>query len=384
MFSDHLKPIKQDVHIELNKLNKQSIGNKILIHSELLGIPKLNQVSIAFLGVEESRGSKTNKGTAKAIEFVRSEFYKLQYGNWKVKIADLGNMKISRSNEKKMYQNLSEVLNYLMQNGVIPIVVGGTHALTYSMYRAYDEFKKNITLCVLDSQFDLGSVDSYIHSENYLSHIIMRKPNNLFNYKNLGYQTYFVNQEEINLLDKMNFDIHRLGEVAEDITISESVLRDADILSFDISSIRGSDAPANENVSPNGFYGEQVCAVTRYAGTSSQVSSLGVFEYNPLYDQKGQTAKLIAQSLWYFIEGYSNRVIEKPSIKNKNYISYTVPISEQGVELHFVKSNLTTKWWIKIDIKSVSHYIPCRYQDYLIACDSEIPEVWYKMQKRYL
>lgn len=384
MFLDYLKPIKQDVHIELNKLNKYSIGNKMLIHSELLGLPKLDGVSIAFLGIEESRGSKKNKGTARAVEFIRREFYKLQYGNWKLKLADLGNLKVNRLNEKEMYQNLTKVISSLIESNIVPILVGGTQALTYAMYRAYDKVKKNVTLCVLDSKFDLGSVESHIHSENYLSHIIMRKPNNLFNYKNLGYQTYFINQEEINLLDKMNFDIHRLGEVTEDITISESVLRDTDMVSFDISCVRASDAPANENISPNGFYGEEVCAVTRYAGTSNQVSSFGFFEYNPLYDEKGQTAKLIAQGLWYFIEGYSNRTIENPSKKGKNYTHYTVPIVSEGLELHFVKSNITTKWWIKIDAKSKIKYLPCRYNDYLLACEAEIPEVWYKVQKRYL
>jgi len=383
MIADFLIPIQQDVHVELNKLHKHCIGNSIVINSELLGFPKLDDISIAFIGVEESRASKNNKGTAKAPQFVRNELYKLQQGNWKFKIADLGNLKINRSNEKTSYKNATQVFYYLLQQKIIPIIIGGTHALTYAMYRAYDEFKKNITLAVVDSQFDLGRAQSHIHFNNYLSHIIMRKPNNLFNYKNLGFQTYFVNQEEINLLDKMHFDIHRLGEFSEDITIAEPILRDVDLLSIDVSSIRGSDARANENASPNGFYGEQSCALAKYAGTSSALSSFGIFEYNPLYDERGISAKLLAQIVWYFIEGYANRIVENPNKKDKNFTKYTVPIQDQGIELHFIKSNITTKWWLRLKIDSHYRCVPCSYKDYMVACDSEIPEIWYKIQRRY-
>ena len=44
----------------------------------------------------------------------------------------------------------------------------------------------------------------------------MQEPNNLFNYCNVGYQTYFNSQEEISLLDNLFFDTYRLGE-AKDI-----------------------------------------------------------------------------------------------------------------------------------------------------------------------
>ena len=69
---------------------------------------------------------------------------------------------------------------------------------------------------------------------------------------------------------------------------------------------------------------------------------------------------------------------------NQNYTHYTVPVVNEGLELHFVKSNITTKWWIKIDMKSKLQYLPCRYEDYLTACNAEIPDIWYKIQKRYL
>ncbi len=52
----------------------------------------------------------------------------------------------------------------------------------------------------------------------------MEEPNNLYNYSNIGYQTYFTSQEEIDLMEKMFFDAYRLGDVGADITIAEPVL----------------------------------------------------------------------------------------------------------------------------------------------------------------
>jgi hypothetical protein len=43
----------------------------------------------------------------------------------------------------------------------------------------------------------------------YLTKII-DEPNNLFNYCNIGYQTYYNSQEEIDLIEKLFFDAYRL------------------------------------------------------------------------------------------------------------------------------------------------------------------------------
>ena len=45
----------------------------------------------------------------------------------------------------------------------------------------------------------------------------------LFNFSNIGYQTYYVNQESIQLMDKMYFDIHLLGEFRNKIQESKVV-----------------------------------------------------------------------------------------------------------------------------------------------------------------
>lgn len=210
--------------------------------------------------------------------------------------------------------------------------------------------------------------------------VILEKPNNLFNITNIGYQTFFNPQEEIDLMDKLHFEAFRLGEITKDLSIVEPVFRDADMVSIDIAAVRMSDAPANNQATPNGFYGDQICALTRYAGISSKNKSLGIYEYNPKKDVNGQTAHLIAQMIWYFLEGYNYRIAEDPFLSKNNYQKFIVLIEDDTI--NFYKSDKSERWWMEIQylhnkIKKTT-LIPCTYQDYLTANNQIYPERWLK------
>jgi arginase family enzyme len=283
------------------------------------------------------------------------------------------------------YFAVSEIITSLLKKNIIPIIIGGGQDLTYINYRAYDSLEQTLNITAVDSRFDLGSLDDELTSQSYLSKIIMQKPNNLFNYSNVGYQTYFNSIGEIELFESLFFDTCRLGK-SKELENIEPAFRDADIVSIDIGAIRQSEAPANNNASPNGFYGEEICAIARYAGISDKVSSFGIYEYNSKYDNNHQTANLIAQMIWYFIEGVNFRVKDYPFSGKENYQKFTV-LMEDDDPIVFYKSNKTGRWWIEINILSDNKYkrhalIPCTYKDYTEATMQIIPERWYKaMQK---
>ena len=245
--------------------------------------------------------------------------------------------------------------------------------------------EQTINLTVVDNRFDLGTIEESINANSYLSKIIMEEPNNLFNYSNLGYQTYFNAQEEINLLQNLYFDTFRLGQV-KPLELVEPILRDADIVSVDIGAVRSSDAPGNKNAVPNGFYGEDLCAIARYAGISDKVTSFGVYEYNSRYDNNNQTSSLIAQTIWYLIEGVNFRAKDYPYSCKQNYQKFSV-ILEDDDPINFYKSDKSGRWWMEINLISDNKYkrhalIPCAYQDYVQALKQKIPERWYKAQQK--
>ena len=257
---------------------------------------------------------------------------------------------------------------------------------------AYEELEQKADLVVIDSKFDLDdSIDMEsieTHSNAYLNKIFLHQPNYLFNFSNIGYKTYFVNQESLRVMEKLLFDVNRLGDFTNNMPAAEPVIRNANIISFDISAIRSSDACGNANATPNGFYGEQACQLTRYAGMSDKLSSIGFYEFNPAYDQNGQTAMLVAQMVWYFIDGFYNRKQDFPLQPKSQYLIYRASLSDNSHELIFVKSKKSDRWWMQVPYpvgmsgNERYHLVPCRYEDYQIAVAGEMPDLWWRTYQK--
>ena len=384
MIQDFLAPIKESIVAYLVLQKSSCLGQKVLIHTEQEGFPELEDVQIAIFGVQEDRNSEDNFGCGDNLHFIRKKFYELYPGNWQTNIADLGNVQKGNT-VSDTYFAVSEIISSLLKKNIIPIILGGGQDITYINYRAYDALEQSVNITTVDSRFDLGNLDEELSSQSYLSKIIMQEPSNLFNYCNVGYQTFFNSQEEIQLLDNLFFDTYRLGE-AKNLENIEPAFRNADIVSIDIGAIRQSEAPANNNASPNGFFGDEICAIARYAGISDKVSSFGIYEYNSKNDNHHQTAHLIAQMMWYFIEGVNFRVKDYPFSGKENYQKFTVLLDEDD-PLVFYKSNKTGRWWIEINILSDNKYkrhalVPCTHQDYINATNQITPEKWFKAMRK--
>lgn len=377
---DFLQPLENEILDFANSLSSQHLGSKMVLHSKN-DFPDLNKIKIAIIGVLENRGNKNAFGDVNLIP-IRKELYGLFPGNWNASIADLGDLKAGNSVEDT-YFALQKVTEYLLKNKIIPIIIGGSQDLTYSIYRGYDNLEQMVNLVSIDSKFDFGKEEDSLSTESYLTKIIIDEPNNLFNYSNVGFQSYYNSQEEIDLIEKLFFDGYRLGEVSNNIAIAEPIFRDADLVSLDMNSVKSSDSGNFINYNPNGFDGKEICSLSRYAGISDKVSTFGVFNHN----NSAQESVLVAQIVWYFIEGYHYRSNEYPFSSKENYFRYIVPIEDE--EIIFFKSNKSERWWIEIPfISNVNNklkkntLLPCSYQEYMDACNQEIPERWWKAQRK--
>jgi hypothetical protein len=377
---DFLSPLEINLIIDIKRLSSQHLSSKVVFHTRE-DFPDISKINIAIIGVPDHRGEGIESKKLDLSQ-IRLEFYRLFPGNWSQTIADLGDILPGNSTEDT-YFVLQKVVSRLMKNKVIPIIIGGSQDLTYALYRGYDDLEQMVNLVSIDSKFDLGKQDGSALVDSYLSKIIIDEPNNLFNYSNIGYQTYYNSQEEIDLIEKMYFDAYRLGEVCNSISISEPVFRDADLVSLDLTCVKSSDSGNFINFQPNGFNGKEICALARYAGISDKVSCLGIFNHQGT----NQETALIVQVIWYFIEGIHYRSNEYPFNSKDNYLKYTVPNEEE--DLVFYKSDKTERWWIEIPFFINSNnklkkntLLPCTQEDYLAACNQELPDRWLKAQRK--
>ena len=142
--------------------------------------------------------------------------------------------------------------------------------------------------------------------------------------------------------------------------------------------MRQSDAPGTAVPSPNGFYGEEICLLSRYAGISDNLKVFALFDVNPRFDVREQTSGLAAQIIWFLMEGFSQKQYETPSLSGNNsgrFIKYHVRVTDLEDDLIFVRSNLTERWWIELeDSNNNKVYVACSHDDYLKANRNEVPD----------
>lgn len=381
---EFLTPVSNAVLAHKEVLPSQALGNSIQIHTLTDGVPELENVKLAIIGVKETRSESEVEKEGLDINAIRKEFYQLFEGNWSSQLVDLGDIEPGES-LKDTYFALTSIVTELLKINIVPIVLGGSQDLTFAMYRAYDSLEQMVNLTSVDSKFDLSVSDELISSNAFMSKIIMEQPNNLFNCSIVGYQTYFNAQEEIDLIEKLFFDAYRLGEVINDITIVEPVFRDTDLVSMDLTSVKAAELGYAPNTFPNGFDGREICAISRYAGISDKVTSFGLFNTK----RTSQCAQLSAQIIWYFVEGYNYRKKDYPFITSANYTKYIVPFED--MELCFYKSNISGRWWIEVpqiddlDNKFKRHaLLPCTHSEYVEATEGTIPDRWWKAYKKML
>ncbi|GGF65613.1 formimidoylglutamase [Wenyingzhuangia marina] len=382
MIQDFFTPISAEV-LSYEETSKEMLGRQLVKHTDELGFPDLENVNLAFFDVREERGAVGNQGTGIGADEIRKQLYQLYGGNWDLSMVDLGS--IQPGNQlKDTYFAVQETVDFLLKNNVLPIIIGGGQDLIYANYRGYNQLDQAVNLAVASPKFSFGDIQDELNSNSYLSKIILEQPCNLFNYANLGYQTYYNSQEEISLIENLSFEAYRVGAL-KNISIVEPVMRDADIVAIDMGVVRCGEAPANGNANPNGLYGDDLCAIARYAGISDKVTSFGIYEYNKLFDVNHQTSKLISQVIWYFIEGYSLRTKDYPYGSKDSYLKYLVPFENEVIS--FYQSDKSQRWWMQVDIPTQSKYkrhvlVPCSYDDYLNTIEQKVPERWFNVHRK--
>ena len=337
-------------------------------------LPEIDTADIVLIGITENRGNGLGKPITDAALAIRRQLYALHYWHKDVEVADLGNIRTGAS-LKDSYAAIRTVTAELLRRKKTVILLGGSHDITLAQYEAYREMEKPVEATCIDASIDL-SADSPLRSENFLLEMLTGEPNFIRHYNHIAFQSYFVHPRMLETMDKLRFDCYRVGAVTDTIEDMEPVFRNTHLLSFDISAIKYSDAPSNKTC-PNGLTGVEACMLTRYAGMSPDLSSFGIYGYDPSSDEHDLTARQISQMLWYFIDGKSRSKQESAIDERTNFNEYHTAFAE--VDTVFLQSKRTNRWWMQMPDKS---FVACSYGDYVKASSNEIPERWLRVQER--
>lgn len=341
-------------------------------------MPDHEGMDIALIGLSEYRGCNEKADQTSADE-IRKQMYRLKRGFGDYAIVDLGNFRNGPTLEDT-YLRLKEVCAYLMEKSIIPVLFGGSHDLDLGQYYAYESTEKLISVLNIDNEIDLADEGSA--SKCHIGRIFKHSPNFLFSYYHLAYQSYLTNQKSIELLEKLSFESVRLGVVKENIKDIEPMVRDADMMSFDLSALQAHYAPGASNSKVYGLTGEEACQLAWYAGQNEKMSSVGFYNYDAYNDSKDQkTAFVVSTMIWYFIEGYYHRKGDK-NFKSNDYLMYEVHLGGDPETIRFYKSKLSERWWMEVPnpeaegLFNRNRMIACNYSDYDLALKGELPDRW--------
>jgi len=367
--SDYFEPVdfsrfKSDRH----PWGQFSLGTAVEKTGSILSGNLLSKLDVAIIGVPFEYGDSTPKGIS-VPDSIRQYLYHLVAIEKKLNIADLGNLK-SATTRKGIFLALRDVIEYLHEANVVAVIIGTGQEFTYGICEA---FKNNrfFWLTAIDAVLDVKRGNEKFDSTNYLTRIFKNMPG-LFHFSLIGYQHHLVGDKLMNKTVGISEHL-RLGQLRENFSQAEVLLRSTDVLTFDMGAIRFSDAPSTSQKNPNGLQGEEACHLARYAGLSPGLGVLGLFEAGTEEKKNSQTHRLAAEIIWYFMEGLAQR---KP-IRNRTVYKVEIEGLEQPlVFLHDAESN---RWWFEVQsVSGIYTDVACSEEEYRLAAGNEIPGRWLK------
>ena len=377
MSLDLLKPVSDSLIDELNENYLQgSIYKKLAIHTSSFGIPDLESTNVCIIGLDEYRNSFFQSAT-QDLDSIRREFYKLKFSNWKLSISDLGNLPNGNTVDDT-YHALYEICKELLSKKIVLILIGGSNDLIYPIFKSFDSYSDKVNIVSIDNQFDLYQESELVSGRTYMNKIIIDDSNSLNDFTNIGYQRHLCSHDELQLMEKLFFEYISLGEISENNMKAEPIMRNSNIVGFDMKSLSFSASFDQTQGNPNGIDPRLACILTKYAGQSNKTNFLGLFELS----NNKVSSKLYSEIIWYFLDGVDKRIIESDFNDSQTFNKYIVQTS--GRDIIFYKSKISEKWWMLVDTsknKSIS-YLPCLESDYLEALNDNIPIRWLKATKR--
>lgn len=358
MIENWVQPLDVEHIMGRYRLEDYQLGNHLDIYESRF--PNLHPAQLVLIGLDEIQSN-----------IIRKELYRCSYSFGDMRIADIGNIKNSDNNF------IIPLLSELIQLGILPIIIGeNTHQFRAQLV-AHRESKRDLGFSLVSKNLKVLhtvlSEFSDLSSEVYVKYFYA-----------IAIQAHYTNPNLLLELEKNDYEILRLGELHHSIMEASAFLRNSEVLCFDMTSVRSSEAPAQINPTAGGLSLEQACQLSRYAGISERISSFGIYGFNLSLDRDHITASTIAQMIWYFIDGFANRE-EHIEYVDSHFIRFTVDYQINGHDVEFYKSKISGKWWVDLAFMNKNPdkiLTACSYDDYLSLCNNELSDRMLRLIKR--
>ena len=358
MLENWLKPLPL-VNLWSNHSYPWQLGSKTAFHAAGFELPSWHSFSVALITCDGA-----------GMTEMRNALYTFKSFHDDFDFLDLGVLR--KSNDSFALPLFEEIFNA----GVFPILVTNDSSLNKSFMQALHNVYSSLHLTTIDDRlrcFPFQSASEFPYLDSFLSsegetteggHII-------------GVQSHLVPSAGFTYCEEKGVSLHRLGQAKQNLKDLEPSIRHADICILEMSALKYTDFPCQIPKSPSGFFLEEICQLSRYAGLSDTLKGFSISGFDFKNTNNQVDAQALAQIIWYFLDGFNNKKGDFP-VNFDGMIEYLVEVKEHQEVLTFWKSNRSGRWWVQVEKTNAPdaninlRLIPVSYQDYLDACEGEL------------
>jgi len=281
---------------------------------------ELNSIDAVLIGFPSDVGVRRNGGRPGASEGpqeIRKQLYKMtpsaEYYQPFVDLleccTDVGDVRITGDLSADQ-QSLGKVVAGYLEQGVVPIILGGGHETAFGHFSGYVESDHPTSIFNLDAHTDVRRLkEGKPHSGSSFRQALEHESGCAETYLAAGLQPHSVAKAHLEFIS--DHGGHYKFRDETNITSISGLFHQHEsnrlMVTFDMDAVDQSQAPGVSAPCTNGLPADLWLTAAYLAGRNEDVSSFDVSELNPLHDRDGQTAKLAALTVWHFILGLSQR-----------------------------------------------------------------------------
>jgi formiminoglutamase len=275
---------------------------------------------VALIGFPCDEGVRRNharEGAAAAPDAIRDALYRLTpdedpaFTRLLARTADLGNLALA-TDLLRSQDRLGQVVAACLEHNTIPLMLGGGHETAFGHFLGYVHAARDVAALNWDAHPDVRPlIDGHGHSGSQFRQALLHDSKRCAQYTVAGLQPHSVAASHLAFVHEHGGRTvwrHELTRESIDrLYAAKTGKASAMMASFDTDAVDQSLAPGVSAPTIGGLTTDLWLHAAFRAGASPHVLSIDISEMNPRFDRDGQTARLIAVSLWHFLKGVMAR-----------------------------------------------------------------------------
>ncbi|MBV2165400.1 MAG: arginase family protein [Kaistella sp.] len=340
----------EDIIIPPRKINteKWQLGHAVS--------QEIQENGIVLIFCSDYRGIKNGEAEILDFKTVRRELYRLSKLDFEIPVCDLGDLISGRTYQDTHYI-LQELLSMCHYKNAIPVIIGGSNDLAFSLFSALNFHQINLNYTQISNIISLSNEGEEITEKNFLARILSSKNFTIKNYHHLGYQKHLNETDSVKLMKEVEFDVVRLAEMMNSTEKTEPFFRRADLVTVNCDAVESMGDGFSVNPQVNGLNRREICAYMKEIGLSENLKSVGIFNFNA-QSETFINHQLLAQMIWHLIEGIN---IQHSHPKERQYETFWVMIDDD--QYAFQRDSFSGLWYFGDDEKP-ENLIPCSRLEY--------------------